>query len=240
MKKKIFSFLLFFLLVSATAYAKDSNSNPKKTKIAVLNFEAKGVNVNLADNLNELFLSKIHELNLYEVISGRDIKLILGYEWEKQKLGCTDSEVCLAEIGGALGANKIVSGIIGKIGNKYLFSTKVIDVKTISVNNRHSESVEDDPAQLVDLIPKIISKLFQVDLNSDNNELDLKLDSKSPNLKQSGVSKVKKPWYKTWWFWVISGSAVVTASVFALTSKGDDIQKNKGVDILFKIPEKKD
>ena len=50
-------------------------------------------------------------------------------------LGCTDA-VCLAEIGGALGVEYLVTGNVGKVGNRFLVNLQLIDIRQIKVVNR--------------------------------------------------------------------------------------------------------
>jgi hypothetical protein len=62
-----------------------------------------------------------------QVISSGEIRSMLGLEKTKQALGCED-EGCMAEIGGALGVDEMISGKMGKVGR-----TLVIEVRRTAV-----------------------------------------------------------------------------------------------------------
>ena len=72
------------------------------------------------------------------VISRDEIKSMLLHEQSKMLMGC-DDESCLAEIGGALGVQYIVSGNVGRIGETYLLHLKLINIREAKVENRVAE-----------------------------------------------------------------------------------------------------
>jgi hypothetical protein len=70
---------------------------------------------------------------------------MIGYEQQKQKLGCDDAG-CLAEIGGALGADHIVSIEVSRIGATWLLSMSLVETRTSQVLTRVTQrrNSEDD------------------------------------------------------------------------------------------------
>jgi hypothetical protein len=48
----------------------------------------------------------------FEVVSGRDVQAMLGFERARELAGCDDL-ACFAEIGGALGAQRILVSSVG-------------------------------------------------------------------------------------------------------------------------------
>ena len=65
---------------------------------------------------------------------------MIGMAVEKQKLGCQEVS-CLAEIGGALGAERMVTGTLGRLGETYLFAVQLIDVAHARVVRSGSATV---------------------------------------------------------------------------------------------------
>ena len=70
-------------------------------------------------------------LNGLKVTTAREIQQVLGFERQKQLLGCgEDSASCLAELANALGVDGLVSGSIGKLGSVYQVNLKIISAQT--------------------------------------------------------------------------------------------------------------
>jgi hypothetical protein len=98
-----------------------------------------------------------------QVISAEEIRSMLAVVGTKQKLGCAgDKDVsCLAEIGGALGAEQMVNGTIGKLSNTYVFSLKLIDVSHARVLRSASINLATrDDAQLLSAARAMVAQLF--------------------------------------------------------------------------------
>ncbi len=64
-----------------------------------------------------------------KVMTGRDLAAVIGMERQKQLLTCTDS-ACLTELVGSLGADGIVVGDIGHLGDEYAINVKVLSSKS--------------------------------------------------------------------------------------------------------------
>ncbi|MDF1561751.1 MAG: hypothetical protein P1V51_01835 [Deltaproteobacteria bacterium] len=84
-----------------------------------------------------------------EVITPADVAALLDLEGQRQILGCDDSAAsCLAEIGGALGANYVLSGQIARIGSKYVVSLSLIDVAGSTIAGRTTKTANDEDGVL--------------------------------------------------------------------------------------------
>jgi formylglycine-generating enzyme required for sulfatase activity len=102
----------------------------KKEPIAVLDLKAEGVSQTIANILSNKLRTEMFGAGTYNVLNREDMKAILG-EQEFQQSGMCDDTKCLARIGGALGVIYMVSGSIGKIGDTYIISLKMIDIEKI-------------------------------------------------------------------------------------------------------------
>jgi TolB-like protein len=74
----------------------------------------------------------------FDVIASSDIVALLGFERQKQLLGCTENAGCIAEIGGSLGVEFVVSGQVGQRGSQYNVSLLVVDARKAKVVTRLS------------------------------------------------------------------------------------------------------
>lgn len=64
-----------------------------------------------------------------EVTSPREVATLLGFEREKQLLGCEES-ACVAELAGALGVDALVMGDLAKVGSETHLNLKVLSTTT--------------------------------------------------------------------------------------------------------------
>jgi hypothetical protein len=96
----------------------------------------------------------------FQVIGKSDITAMLGFEKERMLLACAEESSCVAEIGGALGVDKIVVGNVGRVEETYLLSIKVIDIRKARVEARISEVVEGKAAPLIATIRRRVPDLL--------------------------------------------------------------------------------
>jgi TolB-like protein len=62
------------------------------------------------------------------VVTQSDVSALLGVEKTRQMLGCAESG-CMAEIGGALGADRVVHGSVGKVGGSLMVNLSALDAR---------------------------------------------------------------------------------------------------------------
>jgi hypothetical protein len=94
------------------------------------------------------------------VIGRDDITRVLQLEADKQQMGC-DSDKCLAEVGQALDAQRIVSGSLDKIGDGYLVTLSEIDAKSLEPVGRAQDRAKNDENALVDVVTRLAKELVQ-------------------------------------------------------------------------------
>ena len=150
MKCSVLVFVALFAYGSAWA---------KTDAVAVLDIQGTGIPDDLLPTLTEVLTVEIDALGLYKVIAGRDIQAMLGFEKQKDVLGCTDA-ACLAEVGGALGVERIVAGHIGKVGSTFVVNIKLINIRMADAEARVYETVRGEVDALIATIRKSVGKLF--------------------------------------------------------------------------------
>lgn len=128
--------------------ASSTGEEGRPVKVAVPDMIADNVDAALARNLTEVLTAEANRIAGLDVISMADIQALLGLEEKKQILGCDDVS-CLAEIGGALGADVILSSRIGKVGDTYVISVRAFDAGAARVINSAIENVTGEPDALL-------------------------------------------------------------------------------------------
>lgn len=106
----------------------------------MLDLKAVGVSEHIARNLTPVLSASIKELGNTSVIGSDDVKAMLQVQVQRDELGCMDDPQCIADIGGALGVDKLVSGDVGKLGSNFVVSLRLIDTQKVVVDNRVTES----------------------------------------------------------------------------------------------------
>ena len=93
------------------------------------------------------------------VIAPDDIRAMLEQESTKQLLGCSE-ESCLAEIGGALGADLLISSRVSKLGDGFGLSMSAVEPKTARAVGHVTETWRGPSIMLLELIGPMIDKLL--------------------------------------------------------------------------------
>lgn len=84
---------------------------------------------------SEMMVSAVDQTQLFRVISTAEISTMLGVERQRQLLGCSEDS-CLTELTDALGAQYVLQGSVGRVGENYLVTVRLIDSRRSSVVGR--------------------------------------------------------------------------------------------------------
>lgn len=177
----------------------------ERCKIVVLNLVGRSLpagDEEVPSILTETLAGETGVVSGCDVVSQADIIAMLDYE--KQKAVCTDgSDSCLAEVGAALGAERVVAGTIGRLGSEYVLTTRLMNVKKGAVESRAEIPVSGPPEQLRRAAKNAARRMF----NAGDLPADAKVDA-SPMGKQGGG-----PGALFWVGGVVAGVGIVTGVV---------------------------
>jgi tetratricopeptide (TPR) repeat protein len=96
--------------------------------VAVLDFRIENIAPSDGKLIQDLLASALIQTRLYRVLDRSQQENILR-EIERSLSACTD-EKCQIEIGRMLSADRILVGSLGKVGERYVISAKLLDVRT--------------------------------------------------------------------------------------------------------------
>jgi len=66
----------------------------------------------------------------FEVLTSRDIAAVLGFERQKQLLGCSDeTNACMTELGAAMGCDAILTANLARLDDSYQGSLRVLSAR---------------------------------------------------------------------------------------------------------------
>ncbi|MCK5690796.1 hypothetical protein KAI87_16060 [Myxococcota bacterium] len=135
---------------------------PKLSRLLVLELSSTGVDANTAKALTEVLTQTLRQaLPDVAVMGQSEINSMLLLEKERDLLGCASDIACLAEIGGALGADHLIVGSVGKIGTLYLLNIKLLDSATATTVGHVSAEVTQREELLVEATRQWATKLVK-------------------------------------------------------------------------------
>jgi len=126
-------------------------------KIVVWDLAPRETKAGYAQELTSILASEISKMGKYEVYSQENVRALAGWTAEKMKLGCTSTQ-CLMALG-QMDVSKLISGSVGKIGNRYSVSLSLFDTQNAKAEKALSEfcSSEDE---LIELVQKTARQLL--------------------------------------------------------------------------------
>jgi hypothetical protein len=133
----------------------------RQVKVAMLPLAALGgVSKETAQLLGDALAGELRRRPGVSVLTQSDVAALLGAEKTRQMLGCTDSG-CIAELGGALGADRVVHGSIGRVGGSLVVNLSALDprraVTAASVSERLRGAGEE---AFLDVLPVLADGLL--------------------------------------------------------------------------------
>lgn len=136
-----------------------------RPRLAVMDLQASGASASLSGAATGAVSSELDRLRVFQVVTAEAIRGMLALERQKQVLGCSaDSSACLAEVGGALGVDYLVSGRVIALGGTkggpvtYTLELTLSSVKRASREGAALEAATSEAA-LIALVPRAVSKL---------------------------------------------------------------------------------
>jgi TolB-like protein len=145
-------------LLALALLAADPRAAPSP-KVAVWSLQAaQGVSAGAVQILEDVVATELARTGRFQVVGRADLVAVLGYERQRQALGCTES-ACLAEIGGAVGADLVLSGQAGQLGSQYRLSLLLVDARkgvAVARAARFTAATED---ALAAAVPGLVAEL---------------------------------------------------------------------------------
>lgn len=115
------------LLAATLAVPLVASGAPGSPRLAVWSVKAlPGVAEQSTAVLPDLIAAQVAKAGRFQVLSASDVAAVLGFEKQRQALGCVESS-CLAEIGGALNVQYMLSGQLGILGTRYHLTLVLVD-----------------------------------------------------------------------------------------------------------------
>ncbi len=130
-------------------------------RVALLPLSALGgVSKETAQLLGDALAGELRRRPGVSVLTQSDVAALLGAEKTRQMLGCTDSG-CIAELGGALGADRVVHGSIGRVGESLVVNLSALDPRRATTAASVSERLRGAREEtFLDVLPTLVDGLL--------------------------------------------------------------------------------
>ncbi len=156
-----------FLLLACLLLWPSFPSAKELPKVAVWNLEERNIPAPYAKELTSILVSEITKLKAFEVYSQENVRTLAGWTAERMVLGCTDTK-CLTALG-QMDIAKLVSGSVGKIGDRYSVSLNLFDTQNAKVENAVSEFGRSEN-ELIDLVQIAVRNLLGVATSAEKED----------------------------------------------------------------------
>lgn len=178
-------FILFFVFsLNKVIYAQE------KITIAVMDLKGEGLSTSETRIITSRLRTDLFNTKKFKVVEREKMNEILE-EQGFQLSGCTSNE-CIIEAGKLLGARRIVAGEIGRIGNLFTLSIRIIDVETGEILRTATEDCE---CRIEEVITKSISKVAQI-LSGSKVYLSSYHKGITSSVQQKNSPSIIQPWEK--------------------------------------------
>ncbi len=145
MKKTMVFYMALYVAVVAMSPAA-VQTKPAKIIIAVQDLKGNGLDQAAAGIISDRLRSECINTGVFRVMERSQMEDILK-EQGFQQTGACDDQSCIVEVGRFLGVDRMVAGTVGRVGDFYTISLRMIDVVTgeilFTVNVDYKGSIED-------------------------------------------------------------------------------------------------
>lgn len=193
-------------------------------KIVVWNLKPQaGVTEKEAATVSSIVTTEIARVSKSTIISESEMRSVIDGEQMKMSCGADDSS-CIAEIGAAMGAPLSVSGTFSKMGDYWIITLQLVDVRKVEVQSRVSKKFKGSENALVEAITPMICELFNDKECMEKNVAQIKEEKKSEKKERTPVS-----WKKvTGWVLTVPGILMFGSGIAAhvlMKNAKEDYQK---------------
>jgi hypothetical protein len=155
------------------------SSGKELPKVAVWDLAAMEVKITYAQQLTAILVSELDKLQKYKIYSQENVRTLAGWTEERMKLGCTNTQ-CLTALG-QMDVTKLISGSVGKIGNRYTVSLNLFDTQKAEAEKAISEFCRTED-ELIELVQLAARKLLGME------EVATKMEEKAKETKTAPTS----------------------------------------------------
>lgn len=162
MKNRMFAFLVVLACPAAAfgGQVTDTAADTADTGMAIWRLKPLGLDSATAEKLEDLLRAETSRLEGYSLQARSRTLDILARPRHKKLAACGGETACLCGIGKVLGVDKLVTGVIGALGDDYTFDLKLVDISSCREERRINEALSGREDLLIGAIRGALYKLI--------------------------------------------------------------------------------
>lgn len=183
------------LLVPAFALPAHVHAQARNAKIALWRLKPLGLDAATADRLEILLRAETSRLEGFSLQTKKRTEDILRRPRNAELRECGGETACLCEIGKELGVDKLVTGVIGGLGDDYTFDLKLVDISSCREERRINEALSGREDLLIGAIRGALYKLVAPGLFVGSIGIDVPVEGARVLIddRQVGVTPLAAP-----------------------------------------------
>lgn len=172
--------LSFMLLLLSLILIRNGHAQSERMQIAVVELQATGISLAEAQTFTDRLRSELVKTGRFTILERSEMEEILK-EQGFQLTGCTSAE-CAVEVGKLLNVRQICAGSVGKVGDIYSISTRLIDVESGKIIKSVTEDCQCPIERVLtvsmrNIVLKITGKYQAIIIQSDPSGAKVYLDN---------------------------------------------------------------
>ena len=152
-------------MIAVLLLAAPETIEEEKPTILVAPLKAVGVSSTFAEILTEDLRTFVGRSDRFSLVTPEEMAAIDNELARQLSGGCSEAS-CIAELGGALGAQFMATGIVSKVGERLSVNVKLIDIATVTakrVSVRKAVSIESLQDQMAPLVTELLGDQLEVE-----------------------------------------------------------------------------
>jgi TolB-like protein len=149
------------VLLSSWVAAAEPASAARRVSLLVMPLEAKApIRKGLGDQVTSLVAIEAARHGQFDVVTVKELEAQLSVVQVRAAMGC-DEVACMTEIAGALNAELVIAGSLGRVGSSYVLTLALFRAREAKVVARASERFRNlDEDQLLDRLPAVVKSMM--------------------------------------------------------------------------------
>jgi len=145
-------------LALALVLAAAPSANNRVMLMPLVNGE--GVSESTADAVTDSVAGELRRIPGLQVLTRKEVSAVLSLDRQKQLLGC-QSDSCLAELGGALDVERLITGNVAKLGQSWILHLQLVDArKVVTLANSDRRKKGGSIDDVLDELPSMVKELY--------------------------------------------------------------------------------
>jgi len=168
--------LIYYCLIMACIFASNSLRAEDQT-VLFWRLKSLGIEEPIAVGISKVLSSELERIDGFTLVP--QAKVTQATQQQESLLSCQGKLGCLIELGQAVSASQVVSGVIGKLGDVFSFDIKLIDVGSEMEIRRVAQTWSGETDSLIEVMRQTATRLLKPESYKGNLSLNVNISGVS-------------------------------------------------------------